>query len=69
MYYEINVSKNGDHFFATSDRSISCKNKLIAVLGNFVRSFPKDEGYEIKVYIVEKKYIPVELEGKYQFAI
>lgn len=49
MYYEINVSLNGRHFFATSDRSITDMGKLKKVYEAISEAFTKDKGYEISV--------------------
>lgn len=49
MYYEINVSFNGIHFFATAPRSIDNDIKLAQVLSLFDRKFPESEGYKIMV--------------------
>lgn len=47
--YEINISLNGKHFFATAKRSINDKQELNEVLLVFIMKFPKDEGYEISI--------------------
>lgn len=47
MYYEINVSKDGSHFFATAKRSITTKKRLIEVLQIIMDKFPKEHGYHI----------------------
>jgi hypothetical protein len=47
MHYEINVSLNGHHFFATHERSITNIDKLKKVLDSLEKAFPKSEGYEI----------------------
>ncbi len=49
MYYEINVSLNGNHFFATAERSITDANKCTAVVAEFLKVFPSDKGYSISV--------------------
>lgn len=49
MGYEINVSLNGKHFFATHERSITNIWKLQEVLPIFMEKFPEAEGYEITV--------------------
>ena len=49
MYYEINVSKDGKHLFATAKRSISFYWELERVYRIFEEKFPKYEGYEITV--------------------
>lgn len=44
---EINVSHNGKHFFATAERSGTDATRIILVLAELVKRFPKEEGYEI----------------------
>lgn len=48
-WYEINVSKNGKHLFATAKRSITNKWDLERVFPIIKRKFPEDEGYKISV--------------------
>lgn len=55
MYYEINVSLNDRHFFATHERSITDMNKLKNVCEVFAEKFPKSEGYEITISYCEKR--------------
>ena len=47
MYYEINIAKDGKHFFATAERSITTEEELKKALIIFQNKFPKEEGYEI----------------------
>lgn len=49
MSYEINVSQNGKHVFATADRSIVTEAECKKVAKLFEKVFPKEEGYEINV--------------------
>lgn len=49
MHYEINVSKNGGHLFATHERSIVSFEKLKEVVSIFQEKFPENEGYEVSV--------------------
>lgn len=49
MYFEINVSHNGRHFFATAERSIWDMTKLKQVYYTLKKKFPTSEGYEISV--------------------
>lgn len=62
MYYEINVSLNGKHFFATAERSISGEWKLKEVYKVLKEKFPEEEGYKIDVTYWSKvgKYINTE---------
>lgn len=49
MYYEINVSKNGYHFFATAERSITSLTQAEGMYEIFKEKFPENEGYAITV--------------------
>lgn len=49
MSYEINVSQNGKHVFATAERSITTEPECKNVVKLFLKAFPKEEGYEINV--------------------
>jgi hypothetical protein len=52
-HYEINVSKDGRHFFATAERSCVTHADMVYVLLSFKKKFPKKEGFEISVTYVE----------------
>lgn len=47
--YEVNVSKDGRHFFATHERSGSCAAKAAALFETLRQKFPKSEGYEVQM--------------------
>lgn len=49
MYYEINVSKNGQHFFATAPRSITTMAHLQEVYPEIAKAFPARKGYNITI--------------------
>lgn len=49
MYYEINVSFNGQHLFATNKRSITSTQKLESVYKILKEKFPVEEGYNLNV--------------------
>ena len=49
MYYEINVSKDGKHLFATDKRSIRFYWELEKVYRILEEKFPKEEGYKVTV--------------------
>jgi hypothetical protein len=55
MYYEINVARDGMHFFATAKRSITDKDKLKEVYELLKNKFPVSDGYDISVYRVTEK--------------
>ncbi len=66
MYYEINVAKDGKHFFATDKRSITTERALKEVYSIIKEKFPHEEGYDIMVSFIETrgKYIDMEEEEK-----
>jgi hypothetical protein len=53
MYYEINVSLDGKHFFATDKRSLTHKAQMEKVYKILKEKFPISEGYDILVSKVE----------------
>lgn len=61
MYYEINVSLNGKHFFATSDRSIRDEQRLKVVLPEIIARFPRGQGYIVNVTRYELNGYPVDM--------
>lgn len=46
-YYEVNVSKDKSHFFATAPRSLTNKTMAYEVFNVLVAKFPKHEGYKV----------------------
>ena len=54
MYYEINVSKDGRHYFATSERSIRDIEKAEKMFEHFSQLFPVADGYRISVTEYQK---------------
>lgn len=53
MAYEINVSKDGFHVFATAERSITTEAWAEDLLEKFKVAFPESEGYHIEVFKIE----------------
>lgn len=47
MHYEINVSHNGRHLFATHARSITNTSDLQRVAPEIMARFPTSEGFEV----------------------
>ena len=64
MYYEINISKNGAHYFATAERSIRTNIKARTVYYELLKRFPATEGYEISVIKWRSSGVPVDMEGE-----
>ena len=63
MYYEINVSKNGRHFFATAERSITSFTQAEGMYMLFKEKFPESEGYEISITQWEKVGHPINIKA------
>lgn len=62
MYYEICVSLNGRHLFATAERSITDIHKANTVYKLFKEKFPEADGYKITLTKWDKvgKFIEVD---------
>lgn len=58
--YEINVSLNGKHFFATALRSAPTGRKVEELYEVFKKKFPESEGYKIMVSCLESVWHHVE---------
>lgn len=48
-YYEINVSKDGMHLFATHRRSITMMSDLKIVAEELKKRFPREQGFSIMI--------------------
>lgn len=57
MYYEINVSRNGKHLFATAERSLQTSKQALTLYREFEAKFPD---CEILISQITKvgRYIP-----------
>ena len=57
MFYQINVSTDNGHFFATDKYSIPNKETMENMYKVFKKKFPQNEGYEILVYDMVGRFI------------
>ena len=48
-HYAINVAKNGQHFFATHNRSLRTKRKAEQVYAEMLDRFPHSEGWDVSI--------------------
>lgn len=48
-YYEINVSKDGRHMFATHPRSLQDEERALKCLKLMRKKFPVSEGYNVSM--------------------
>ena len=49
MYYEINVSLNGRHYFATAEHSLLTEVQTRELFRKFRVLFPEEDGYKVEV--------------------
>jgi hypothetical protein len=49
MHYEINVTKNGKHFFATHARSATTSREAAKIYQEIATRFPESEGFGLTV--------------------
>lgn len=62
MYYEINVSKNGKHVFATSERSLKDTEAAHALASDFkMLRFPASHGFVVTMTRWEVIGTPIEI--------
>lgn len=47
--FEINVAKNGKHYFATHERSLTGHSEAEAALKDFKNRFPESEGFDVTI--------------------
>ena len=62
MHYEINVALNSKHLFATAERSITDRDKLVRVYNTFEKVFPKEEGYILSITFWQMRGKPIPQE-------
>ena len=49
MHYEINISLNGRHYFATAERSIRDYDDMVEIYKKLKKAFKQEYGYSINV--------------------
>ena len=62
MYYEINIALNGQHFFATNERSLTSCGQARAVYDEFKKRFLEKDGFKISVTLVTVSSELVEID-------
>ena len=65
-HYEINVSLNGRHLFATAERSLITSADYASALKIFHEKFPKAEGYEVRGTYWQTQGYKVDENGHFQ---
>jgi hypothetical protein len=49
MYYQINISKNGQHYFATAEHSVTDFAKANELYKDLVQKFPTIAGFKTEM--------------------
>ena len=49
MSYEINISKNGKHYFATAERSLTTLSESTKVYNELKEFYPESQGFKISL--------------------
>ena len=60
MWYEINVSKDGKHYFATHERSITTIDKAVEIRDRLKASMPEEEGFEYSITQWQKTGVEIQ---------
>jgi hypothetical protein len=68
MYFEINVARNGKHFFATAEQSCTTREEALEVYSEFKKKFPSEEGYKLDItqWDTIGRYMTKEVEEELQ---
>lgn len=64
MYYEINVSLYGSHYFATAERSLTFRSKALMMAEKFRIIYPSSEGWKVSLVKVNNHRTTVEVEAE-----
>lgn len=62
-HYEINVAKDGRHFFATAERSITNQWDFEKVIATIREKFPESEGYKVTATAEYQFGMSIDMEG------
>jgi hypothetical protein len=57
MFYQINVSLHGQHFFETDINSIPNETTMEKMYKVFKEKFPQEEGYDMLVWDMDGKFV------------
>jgi hypothetical protein len=60
MWYEINVSKDGKHYFATHERSITTIDKAVEIRDRLKAAMPEEEGFEYSITQWQKTGVAIQ---------
>ena len=63
MSYEINISKNGKHYFATAERSLTALGGATKLYNELKEFYPESQGFKISLTKWETKGKEIKIDG------
>jgi hypothetical protein len=63
MSYEINISKNGKHYFATAERSLTTLSESTKVYNELKEFYPESQGFNLSMTKWEKIGKEIKIDG------
>ena len=63
MPYEINISKNGKHHFATAERSLTSLGEATKLFNELKEFYPDSQGFKISLTKWETKGKEIKING------
>jgi hypothetical protein len=63
MSYEINISKNGKHYFATAERSLTTLGESTKLYNELKEFYPESQGFKISLTKWETKGKEIKIDG------
>jgi len=63
MSYEINISKNGKHYFATAERSLTTLGGATKLYNELKEFYPESQGFKISLTKWETKGKEIKIDG------
>ena len=63
MSFEINISKNGKHYFATAERSLITLGEATKVYNELKEFYPESQGFKLSMTKWEKRGKEIKIDG------
>jgi hypothetical protein len=63
MSFEINISKNGKHYFATAERSLTTLDEATKVYNELKEFYPESQGFKLSMTKWEKRGKEIKIDG------
>ena len=63
MSFEINISKNGKHYFATAERSLTSLGEAYKLYDELKGFYPESQGFKLSLTKWETKGKEIKIDG------